>query len=537
MNRESISETMLDTTAILGETVLEVTEPLETMLDVSGRNTQERVNLSPGQTIAQNYVVIDCLSDGGSQANVYVARSGGKQCAIKMYNKGYTPSEEFVKALKNHDCPYVAKLYDYGYENGSYFEIYEYYGNGTLEDKGKCTISFIKDVIVPNLNEGFHFLHTLSGTGIVHGDIKPSNIFISNDESHVIIGDFGISSYLDKRGKLISEIQGTPEYAPRTVSFFGKATKSPAYDYGALGLVLIQLATGHSLFEGLNMTEITRMWEDGIEIPETIDSRLRRLITGLLIEDEKKRFGYDEVKKWCEGEYIKVTDNSLYSAEDFDAPVELDPLIFGIFGDRIVTVSTLKELSTAIAENWEHTKKQMKRTPFFEFLAQFDKGLEQDVREFSKLSDADEAVFRILYRIRKNANLVYKGINYGTAKEFVNTLKDDISVDTQAIIKQGLFEYFLEQNGYAPDLINQTHRIITLGSKSPQFVHQMLYYLFSHEKQLELNGKKISSPDELVDEIVSMDVDEIEALTQNTTLLAWLYSIGYRDDVLKFFEL
>ena len=37
-----------------------------------------------------------------------------------------------------------------------------------------------------------------------------------------------------------------------------------------------------------------------------------------------------------------------------------DPLIFGIFDDRIVTVGSLKELAVAVAENWDHTKKQLK---------------------------------------------------------------------------------------------------------------------------------------------------------------------------------
>lgn len=290
MSLENIAETMLDTNT--DETRLDSAVPGETMLDRSfDSKNGDRVILNPGQTIAKDYVVINQIGDGGAQASVYTARREGKQCAIKMYNRGYKPSEDFIKNLKGHACPYVANLLDYGYEDDTYYEIYEFYGNGTLEEKGKCSLTFIKDVVVPNMNEGLHFLHTFGGKGIVHGDIKPSNIFLSNDESHIVIGDFGISSYLDKKGRLIDEIKGTPEYAPRTVSFFGKTTKTPAYDYGALGLVLIKLATGHSLFEDLDMTTITQMWEDGIEVPENIDGRLRRLISGLLVEDEQKRFG------------------------------------------------------------------------------------------------------------------------------------------------------------------------------------------------------------------------------------------------------
>ena len=537
MSLDNIAETVIETGT--DETRLDSAIPGETVLDRSLENQNgDRVILNPGQTIAKDYVVINQIGNGGAQASVYTARREGKQCVIKMYNRGYKPSEEFIKNLKGHSCPYVARLLDYGYEDDTYYEIYDFYGNGTLEEKGKCSLTFIKDIVVPNMNEGLHFLHTFSGKGIVHGDIKPSNIFLSNDETHIIIGDFGISSYLDKKGKLIDEIKGTPEYAPRTVSFFGKTTKTPAYDYGALGLVLIKLATGHSLFEGLDMATITQMWEDGIKLPENIDSRLRRLISGLLIEDEQKRFGYEDVKKWCEGEFVKIKDNNIYSNEDFEEEnAEPDPLIFGIFDDRIVTVSSLRELATAIAENWNHTKKQLKRTSFFEFISQFDSELEKDVKEYSKLADEDQAVFYTLYRIRKNPNLIYKGVNYGGAKEFINSLNTEITPDIRAIISNNLFEFYLKVNGYEPALIDQAHRIIQMNDKSPDFVPRMLYYLFNHEKEYNFNGKTITTIDEFISEIVNMELSNIEKLTEDTRLMAWLYSIGYKDDILKFYDL
>ena len=164
MSLENIAETMLDTNT--DETRLDSAVPGETMLDRSfDSKNGDRVILNPGQTIAKDYVVINQIGDGGAQASVYTARREGKQCAIKMYNRGYKPSEDFIKNLKGHACPYVANLLDYGYEDDTYYEIYEFYGNGTLEEKGKCSLTFIKDVVVPNMNEGLHFLHTFGGKG------------------------------------------------------------------------------------------------------------------------------------------------------------------------------------------------------------------------------------------------------------------------------------------------------------------------------------------------------------------------------------
>ena len=76
-----------------------------------------------------------------------------------------------------------------------------------------------------------------------------------------------------------------------------------------------------------------------------------------------------------------------------------------------------------------------------------------------------------------------------------------------------------------------------MNNSSPDFVPRMLYYLFNREKEYEINGKTISTIDEFVSEVVNMDLADIEKMTNDTKLMAWLYSIGYKDDILKFFEL
>jgi len=520
------------------ETYIETQDTERTYLDTSGSIVSpEKTILLPGETFATDYVVLNQMGDEGAQSTVYVAQKDGKQFVIKLFNKGNRPSEEITSLLKNHICPFVADLIDYGFAGDSYFEIYRYYVKGTLDKKGKCTISFMKDILIPNMNEGLRFLHTLGGKGIVHGDIKPSNIFLSDDETKIIIGDFGISSYMDQSGKLIDEIKGTPEYAPRTVSFFGKTTKTLGYDYGALGLLLIKVATGHSLFEGLNTTEITKIWEAGLEIPESIESRLRRLIAGLLIEDENKRFGYEEVKKWCEGEYVRILDQSIYTKEELSSNKDRDPLVFGIFDNKVITVANFPELSEAISSHWEHAKKVIQREIFFDFIRQFSEDLEKEVRGLCENKDKDIALFQIIYRTYQNQNLVYKGKDYGTAIDFVNALDDHLSEDQLKIIYGGLFEFYLKQNGYDQNVIEITHSAIAIGNKNATFVPLVLYYLFQKEKVYVIKNQTVQSLDGFIEALSQMDVEEIETITNDTKLLAWLYAKGYNDGVLKFFDL
>ena len=535
MDNPKVNETYLPT----AETVLPNHAIGETVLEMEASSGADKLTLTPGQTIANSYVVIKPVEQAGVQSSVYIAQKEGKQCAIKVYNKGYQPPENLMKELVLHTCPYVAELYDYGYQGEHYYEVYRYYSSGTLEDKGKCNITFIKDVVVPNMNEAFHFLHKIGDKGIVHGDIKPSNIFLADNEDKIIIGDFGISSYLDKDGMLIDEIKGTPEYAPRTKAFFGKVTKTSAYDYGAMGLVLIKLATGHSLFNGLSIEKITSMWNEGLEkhIPKSIDGRLKRLISNLLIEDEDKRFGYQEVKKWCEGEFIKTVDNSIYRKEDFEKEKEVEPLVFGVFNDRILAVLSLEELRTAIINNWEHTKKQMRRETFYEFIRQFGDELEMKIREVSSLKDEDEAVFKLIYTLKSGNRIIFKGNDYGTIKEFVQRLNEQPSDEMAEIIKSGYLEYFLRQDDKNAENASVVARIVKKNKDNFAVIPQMIYYIFNKEKEYILSGKVINTVEELVNEISNLQLEEIEKLTYDSKFIAWLYTIGYEEEVLKVFKL
>ena len=529
MNEKSLAETMLGISA---------DEIGETRLPNAVDGAVGEAPFTPGQTIASDYIVSKSLSSQGSEAQVYVARRDGKQYAIKVYHQNCRPSQTMVSALINHSCPYVAELYDCGTENGRYYEIYKYYGNGTLEERGKCTAAFIRDVVIPSLNEGLAFLHSLGDGGIVHGDIKPSNIFVSDDEARVVIGDFGISNYLDSSGKLIDDMRGTPEYAPRAVSLFGKMRKTPAYDYGSLGLVLIKLATGHSLFEGLtHISEIMEAWERGIEVPSSIDSRLRRLINGLISEDEEKRFGYDEVKKWCDGEFLQMPEASIYSDDDLIVKRDIEPFLFGVFGDRIVTVSTLAELANAMSDDWEHAKKVIVKNSLLAFLEQFSEELRDEIREISKRDDSDAMLFHALYRLQPNTRIIYKGRDYGDARAFLNSLADGATADMQAIIDNGLFEYYLKQNAYPQDLISTIHSVLSGSKISKELRPKLLYYIFAKEKTFTVNGAPVADLQTLIDIVAHMSAAEVSELSDNVEFVAWLYAIGFREESLQLMEL
>ena len=96
---------------------------------------------------------------------------------------------EVLAALEGVDCPYIAPMYYSGSYSGRHFEVLPYYRRGSLRGR-QFGIDELKSRIIPEINEALGALHD---AGIIHKDLKPSNIMLT-DSGDIAIIDFGISS-------------------------------------------------------------------------------------------------------------------------------------------------------------------------------------------------------------------------------------------------------------------------------------------------------------------------------------------------------
>lgn len=70
---------------------------------------------------------------------------------------------------------------------------------------GKESFSIFSQII-----SGLHFLHS---NGVVHRDLKPGNILLSDEGKHVKIGDFGLATLIEAGdGQTSRQKVGTPDY-------------------------------------------------------------------------------------------------------------------------------------------------------------------------------------------------------------------------------------------------------------------------------------------------------------------------------------
>lgn len=129
-------------------------------------------------------------------------------------------------------------------------------------------------------------LHAVHAAGIVHRDVKPSNVLlvppaVPDARWHAKLTDFGIACPMDtERVTSPGFVLGTPTYmAPEQLR---GAEPRPALDVYALGLVLIEALTGQPGFPpGLSIESSLSRLHLPPEIPDTLDpawtSLLRRM--------------------------------------------------------------------------------------------------------------------------------------------------------------------------------------------------------------------------------------------------------------------
>ena len=145
-----------------------------------------------GQSLLDGkYIVQLKMNVKSGEADLYICTDkNGNRHVAKVYRRKDAVKPEIVETLSKLKSPYIAEVQDYGTVQEYPFVILPYFANGSLAGK-TFSSDEIRDVIVPCVSSGLKYLHE---NGIVHKDIKPSNLMIADDGGKILIIDFGISS-------------------------------------------------------------------------------------------------------------------------------------------------------------------------------------------------------------------------------------------------------------------------------------------------------------------------------------------------------
>ena len=189
----------------------------------------------------------------GTTSRVERARDNviGRMVALKTFIDcfGEDLEEQFLREAQlvgQLSHPAIVQLYDVGIdERGTPFLVMEYIAGKTLEEYLESSSLTVQRACAwaADLGRALALAHR---TGIIHGDIKPGNIFVTLEEK-VKLGDFGIAR-LATQVSGSERVKGTPAYlAPEQILGASQDQRSDQFSFG---IVFYQLLTGARPFDG-----------------------------------------------------------------------------------------------------------------------------------------------------------------------------------------------------------------------------------------------------------------------------------------------
>lgn len=216
--------------------------------------------LAPGSQFGR-YEIHRKLGRGG-MGTVYVAHDAllGRMVAIKVFQSDLDmpdAAERFMRearsaAALNH--PSIVTIHDFGEAEGRPFLVMEYVQGETLAEviKRKASLPLADKLLwLEDLCTGAAFAHR---TGVVHRDIKPTNLMV-NRSGRLKILDFGIARLMGAFTSSATALVGTAGYmAPEQIT---GAAVSRAADIFSIGVVAYELLTYTEAFPGENTHAIT----------------------------------------------------------------------------------------------------------------------------------------------------------------------------------------------------------------------------------------------------------------------------------------
>ena len=249
-----------------------------------------------GKILGNRYEIIEKIGNGG-MATVYKSKDRvlNRYVAVKILRDEFTIDEEFIKRFRieaqsaaSLTHPNIVSIFDVGNEGSLYYIVMELIKGKTLkeiitEENGPLPWKWSLNVVTQIASA----LETAHKNNIVHRDIKPHNIIITED-GIAKVTDFGIAkavsnSTITAFGTTIGSVHYfSPEHAR------GGYTDAKS-DLYSLGVVMYEMLTGRVPFDADTPVSVAlkHMQEEPVE-PKELNENIPQVVNDIIMKAMQK---------------------------------------------------------------------------------------------------------------------------------------------------------------------------------------------------------------------------------------------------------
>lgn len=468
-----------------------------------------------GDVIAGRYALQSVINPDNGEAAIFSCDYEGWGCTAKIYYDDCMPEKDILDAQRKVSSTHMIKKMDQTVHNGHLCQIMPNFSNNIMSKPVNDKI--ILESIIPGVVDALKAVHE---AGLVHGYVKPENIFYNQMNDGILLGDFGVApNHFEKPNENTAMNYIPPEIANGI--YDAKA------DYYSLGITLVQLITGKNFFEGQNkknMIKTTSTLE--FELPPKVNHVLQNIIAGLTVKDYETRWTSAEIERALAGEEVEVVDNFVYTPPDNS---------YTFCGEKFNDVTAL---IGAFPSNWGEAVNVINDSAFMEFIENVDESLLAPVKNaISSEENADKSLFKLIYTFYPDLPFCWKNIAAEDVAGFADSMKraEDKAPYRDALASNALLAYIQFKNG-GDDMISNVARLSedARGDMDNDVIAFKFDYLLNGQYVYMMDGIPFADVRLLIS-YIQMNVVDLTKICHefinDPRFFAWLDVLGYGDQV------